>query len=231
VQYKHIFWDLDHTLWHFDLNSITSLQLVYEDCALASKGISDFSDFSTVYHDINDKMWDRFRKGFISWQDMRWKRMAKTLTHYRVFDELLAKEMGEMYLEYLPQQNALLPHALEVLDYCAGKGYAQHIITNGFESTQWQKMRNAKIDQYFGKVITSEEAMALKPEPEIYQFALQHAGAALEDSIMIGDAVDVDVKGAMDCGMSAIWFNPHASLSPQLRTHEIKSLKELMDLL
>jgi putative hydrolase of the HAD superfamily len=227
VQYKHIFWDLDHTLWHFEQNSVRSLQLVYNQCALADKGITDFNDFDAVYHQINDQMWDRFRKGFIGRQEMRWKRMAKTLMHYKIFDETLAKDMGEQYLEFLPQQNALLPYAIEILDYCAEKKCKQHIITNGFEATQWQKMRNARIDQYFDKVITSEEAMALKPKPEIYAFALQQTGADLAASIMIGDAVDVDVKGAIDFGMHAVWFNPHGLVSQQTRTHEIKSLKEL----
>jgi putative hydrolase of the HAD superfamily len=231
LPYKHIFWDLDHTLWDFETNSVQSLLATWQFFDLQSKGISDFNDFNIVYHEINDKMWDRFRKGFIGRTEMRWKRMYKTLLHYRVLDEPLAKLMGEKYLEYLPEQKALMPAAFDVLQYCASKGYKQHIITNGFETTQWQKMRNSGIDTFFEHVITSEQALALKPKPEIFEYALAKANCKVDEAIMIGDAVDVDVKGAMDFGMHAVWYNPHNLESTQAATKRIVLLEELLHFL
>jgi putative hydrolase of the HAD superfamily len=231
LRYQHIFWDLDHTLWDFETNSVQSLLATWHFFDLQSKGITDFKDFNHVYHEINDKLWDRFRKGFISRTEMRWKRMAKTLLHYKVLDEPLAKLMGEKYLEYLPEQKALMPNALELLQYCANKGYQQHMITNGFEATQWQKMRNSNIDGFFTHVITSEEAMALKPKPEIYEYATAKAKCTAAEAIMIGDAVDVDVKGAMDFGMDAVWFNPNNLVSTQASTLVIADLADLMHFL
>jgi putative hydrolase of the HAD superfamily len=205
---------------------------LYNYYKLEELGIADFEDFNIVYHEINDKLWDRFRKGFISRTEMRWKRMYKTLLHYKVPNEPLAKDMGERYLDYLPQQTHLMPHAVAILEHCRSKGFEQHIITNGFEATQWQKMRNSGIDGFFNKVITSEAAMALKPKPEIYAYALQHAGASLNSSIMIGDALAVDVKGAMDYGMAAIWFNPAGIAdASEPRTYEVHSLDELFEIL
>jgi putative hydrolase of the HAD superfamily len=226
-QYKHIFWDLDHTLWDFEKNSVAALQQVYHQFALMDKGVEDFNEFSIRYHAHNDKYWERFRKGFITREVMRWKRMYATMMDYKIVDEKLAGDMGEAYLAFLPLQINVFDNAIDILQHCADKGVQQHIITNGFEGTQMQKMTNSKMLHFFDAIITSEKAMSLKPHAPIYAFAFAKTGATIEDSVMIGDAVDVDVKGAMDVGMDAVWFNPHGLVSDQKRTHEVKELKEL----
>jgi len=93
-KYRHLFFDLDHTLWDFEANSIATLQSLHSEMALGARGIADFDDFNTIYHEINDILWDRFRKGLLSREDLRWKRMWKTLVHYRINDEKLAKDMS-----------------------------------------------------------------------------------------------------------------------------------------
>jgi putative hydrolase of the HAD superfamily len=229
--YKHIFWDLDHTLWDFEVNSVAALQLVYNHFDLAAKGVAPFDAFNKNYHEHNDKYWERFRKGFITREVMRWKRMYVTMLDYKIADEALAKQMGEAYLDFLPQQTNVFAHAIDVLEYCKAKGYAQHIITNGFEGTQIQKMQNSNLYAYFTALITSEKAMSLKPKPEIFEYAFAQTGATASDSIMIGDALDVDVLGAMQVNMPAVWFNPHGLQQDGDRTYEIKSLEELYGIL
>jgi putative hydrolase of the HAD superfamily len=198
---------------------------------LIDKGVADFNEFNIRYHAHNDKYWERFRKGFITREVMRWKRMYATMMDYKIVDEKLAGELGEAYLEFLPLQTHVFDHAIDILQHCADKGVQQHIITNGFEGTQMQKMTNSNMLHFFDAIITSEKAMSLKPNAAIYAFAFAKTGATIEDSIMIGDAVDVDVKGAMDVGMDAVWFNPHGLISNQKRTHEVKELKELFSIL
>ncbi len=231
IAYTHIFFDLDHTLWDFDTNSIDTLRAIYTQFALPQKGISDFDDFNKVYHRINDKLWDRFRKGYLSRQELRWKRMWQTLVHYRIPDEALAKQMSEAYLDILPTQTALFPHTHEVLQYLHSKSYSMHLITNGFELTQKQKLKNAALDTYFDRVITSEQAMSMKPHKQIFDYAMQHTGAKAAHSIMIGDAWDVDIVGAAQAGMHQVYFNPHKSPAPGQASFEIHSLQQLKDIL
>jgi putative hydrolase of the HAD superfamily len=230
-KYKHIFWDLDHTLWDFETNSVAALQQVYIHFNLADKGVPAFDVFNKNYHLHNDKYWERFRKGFITREVMRWKRMYVTMMDYKIADEILAKEMGEAYLDFLPQQTNIFPYAIEILEHCKAKNIPQHIITNGFENTQIQKMQNSNLYTYFNALITSEKAMSLKPKKEIFEFAFAQTGATAADSVMIGDALDVDVLGAMQIGMDAVWFNPHGLVQQGVRTYEIKSLQELFAIL
>lgn len=229
--YPVLFFDLDHTLWDFETNSVLALRTVYEETELKSKGILDFEDFNIAYHAINDKLWDRFRKGFLSREELRWKRMFQALVHYRVNDESLAKYMSEFYLEVLPQQTALFPDAKEVLQYCYDKGYQLHLITNGFEATQHQKLSNAGIHHFFDRMITSEQAMSMKPHPGIFEFAFSETGSQADQSLMIGDALDIDILGAQQVGMDQVYFNPKATAHNESPTFEIHHLNELKNIL
>jgi HAD superfamily (subfamily IA) hydrolase, TIGR02254 len=225
--YTTLFFDIDHTLWDFETNSVNTLRILYDEFCLTEKGIADFDDFNAVYHFINDQLWDRFRKGYISRQDLRWRRMWKALLHYKISDEPLAKEMSERYLEILPTQNTLFPHAKETLEYCQQKGYAMHLITNGFEKTQQQKLALSGIDIFFDKMITSEMAMTMKPQKEIFEYALSATQANSNESLMIGDALEIDVLGAKTIGMHQVFFNPKKIEHQDSPTYEIHCLSEL----
>lgn len=230
-RYHYLFFDLDHTLWDFETNSIASLNDLYEEAQLKDKGILDFNDFNLVYHQINDTLWDRFRKGLLSRQDLRWKRMWQTLLHYNINDEKLAVFMSERYLEILPTKNAVFPYAHELLDFCKEQSYQLHLITNGFEQTQLLKLKNSGMDGYFDKMITSEQAMTMKPNKEIFEYAFQQTGAHAKNSLMIGDALDVDILGAHNVGMDSVYFNPHRDDHVGNPTYEIHCLSELKPIL
>ena len=80
-----------------------------------------------------------------------------------------------------------------------------HIITNGFEEVQWVKLRNSKLLPYFKEVITSE-AVVKKPDPRIFQFALEKAGATIIESVMIGDDLNTDISGAIAVNMKVYFL-------------------------
>jgi len=230
-KYTSLFFDLDHTLWDFEKNSIATLSILFNEIDLPSKGIPDFDDFNIVYHEINEKLWSRFRKGFLSREDLRWKRMFQTLVHYKVHNEALAIQMSERYLEILPAQTNIFPHCIELMEYCVAKGYDIHMITNGFELTQQLKLKNSLLEKYFKRMITSEQAMSIKPEKEIFEYALRETNSDVKTSLMIGDALDIDVLGAQRVGMDQVYFNPKRIAHQEKPTFEIESLHELFSII
>ncbi|MFM1968907.1 MAG: hypothetical protein RL152_284 [Bacteroidota bacterium] len=167
-KYDQLFFDLDHTIWDFDSNSEATLLDLFHELKLNERATADFHHFHTTYHHHNEIYWDRFRKGYINREELRWKRMWRTLVDYKITDEALAKEMSERYLDILPTKTNLFPHCMEVLTYLQEKGYPMHLITNGFEKTQHQKIKNCGIDHYFTHVITSEQAGIMKPHAAIF---------------------------------------------------------------
>lgn len=231
MKYKHLFFDLDHTLWDFETNEQETLLELYNSHALESRGIPSFEAFSVSYVDHNERLWDRFRKGFITRRELRDKRFRLTLVDFKIGDEKLTQKISEEFLEILPYKKALFPEAKETLEYLAAKDYPMHMITNGFEETQLLKMKNSGIDQFFTHIITSELAGSLKPYREIFDFAIGRAGTSATESIMIGDAMELDIKGAHGVGMDQVYFNPAKPPVDFQPTYVINHLKELRNIL
>jgi len=227
MKYRHLFFDLDHTLWDFETNSKETLHEVYQAHKLHETITPDFDTFYQRYSFHNKRLWDRYHHGFIKQEELRWKRMWHTLLEYKIGDEKLSKEMSGEYLQILPFKTKLFPYTIEIIEYLIAKNYVLHLITNGFEEVQWGKLRNSQIDHYFKEVITSEKAMSLKPHKEIFEYALQAAKASKAESIMIGDNLDADIRGAMEAGLDTVFVN-HIGEKTELKpTYIIHHLKEL----
>jgi putative hydrolase of the HAD superfamily len=227
MQYKHLFFDLDHTLWDFEANSRQTLEEMYHSLGLAERGVDDFGRFHERYIVHNDKLWERYRNGYIKVDELRWKRMWLTLLDFKIGDEPLARKMAELFLDALPTRRLLFPYTKEILTYLKGKGYQLHLITNGFEKTQHSKLRYSGLDHYFTEVITSEGSNSLKPHKEIFEYAIRRAGAVPEESIMLGDSIEVDIQGAAGAGIDQVYVN-HLGVDPDFTpTYMVRSLKEL----
>jgi putative hydrolase of the HAD superfamily len=227
MQYKHLFFDLDHTLWDFEANSRQTLEELYHSLRLAERGIEDFDRFHKCYIVHNDKLWERYRNGYIKVDELRWKRMWLTLLDFKIGDEPLARKMDVLFLDALPTRRILFPYTVEILTYLKEKGYRLHLITNGFQKTQLSKLEHAGLSDYFTEVITSEGSNSLKPHKEIFEYAFRRAGALPEESIMLGDNIEVDIQGAINAGIDQVYVN-HLRQEPALRpTYTVHSLKEL----
>ena len=157
--------------------------------------------------------------------------MWLTLLDFRIADDDLTREMSDRFLSLLPTRTILFPDTKEVLNYLRDKGYGLHLITNGFEKTQHSKLQHSGLDVYFKNVITSEGSNSIKPQPRIFEYALEQAGATVGESIMIGDTLDVDVAGAMGVGMDQVHVNYNDLQQDLEPTYTIRTLKELKDIL
>ena len=231
MPYKDLFFDLDHTIWDFELNSKETLWDLHLKYELEAKGINNFDEFYSIYSVHNHKLWDRYTKGFIKQEELRWKRIYLSLLDYKIADEALSKEMSVDYLDILPNKKNLFPYTIEILEYLKSKDYSMHLITNGFESVQFKKIKNSNLADYFTEVITSEASNSLKPNKEIFEYALKASNAKLETSIMIGDNESADIQGAINAGMDSIFVN-HLQIQPTVpATHTIIHLKELENIL
>lgn len=228
MKYKQLFFDLDHTLWDFDANARATLQQLHIDLDLPEKGIHDFDAFYRNYLAHNERLWARYRNGYIKQEELRLKRMWLTLLDFKVANEALARQLSELFLQLLPSRTLLFPDTIEVLQYLKGKGYHMALITNGFEKIQHSKIKASGLDSFFSDVFTSESCNSLKPQKEIFEFAMNQTGATPAESIMIGDSIEVDIQGAINAGMDQIHVNyidsPQEGVTP---TYTVRTLKEL----
>jgi len=227
MKYKHLFFDLDHTLWDFDANAKSTLTDLYALFELDTKVAAPFDDFYRKYLYHNEILWEKYHNGLISADDLKWKRMWRTLLDFKIGDEVLSRQLSAKFLELLPTKKILFPHTTELLDYLLDKKYTLHLITNGFEKTQWSKITNSGLAKYFTHMITSETSNSLKPKKEIFEYAMNKAGASLKESIMIGDNLEADIQGAINAGMDSVFVNHINATSHLQPTYTIYHLKEL----
>lgn len=231
MKYQHLFFDLDHTLWDFDANAQESLTELYQHFKLESKAIGTFNEFYLIYLNHNATLWNRFEKGYITVEELKWKRMWRTLLDFQIADEKLSKDMSEYFLEILPTKKKVFEYTYEILDYLTQKNYSLHLLTNGFEKTQRIKLESANLTKYFKSIVTSEISNSVKPKKEIFEYALKKAKGKMEESIMIGDNLNADILGAKNAGMDSIFVNHINAVCCEEPTYTIHYLKELESIL
>ncbi len=199
-----IFFDLDHTLWDFDRNSSLAFQKVFE----THKIQLDLTEFLKVYEPINLNYWKLYRDEVITKQQLRRGRLNDAFKLIELeFSQEIIDQLAISYIDFLPHNNHLFPGTFELLEYLK-PNYKLHIITNGFEEVQFKKLNNSKIQSYFASVTNSERVGVKKPNPKIFNYALDQAMTIPERSVMIGDNIEADIHGAKAVGMHTIFFNP-----------------------
>jgi len=228
--YKHIFFDLDRTLWHFDENSRKVLNDIYINFKLNSI-IKSPEQFINKYQEINERLWSLYRDDKVTKDELRWKRFYNTLMYFKIDNNYtMANEIGNYYITNSPKQTLLFPHTIEVLDYLIKK-YKLHIITNGFEEVQYIKLTESGLLKYFDVIILSEKVGVKKPHPYIFKKAFSESGAKSNNSIMIGDDLYADIYGAQRVKMDSIYFNFNKKKHDKVIDREINCLSELYEIL
>lgn len=227
MKYRHIFFDLDHTLWDFDSNAKDCLKDIYEHYNLRGRAIESFEEFHSVYVAHNATLWSRFEKGYIGIDELKWRRMWRTLLDFKIADEKLSKELSAFYMESLPKKDKVFDYTFEILTYLTDKGYQLHLLTNGFEETQRGKLASSKLQPYFKEIITSEISNSMKPKKEIFEYAMKKTGGCNKTSIMIGDNLNADIAGALNAGMDCVFVNHNAKDVKAKSTFAVQHLKEL----
>ncbi|MDD2636364.1 MAG: YjjG family noncanonical pyrimidine nucleotidase [Bacteroidales bacterium] len=228
MKYKHIFFDLDRTIWDFDANSLETIQEIFTKHKLIR--YSTFNDFHKIYREINDNLWRDYRDNKITKDELSWQRFYLTNKYFGNINESLSKSMSKDYISISPTKTQMLPNAIPTLEYLQKK-YKLHIITNGFTDVQYNKLENCGIKKYFNSIFTSEEVGCNKPNTKFFNYSLLKTGANTSNSIVIGDDIEVDIKGASAVGIDTIWFNPNNKKTIFNSSFEIKSLEELKNIL
>ena len=232
MAYKHLFFDLDHTLWDFERNSAECLADIYETFDLKGLNISNLETFQKEFSVVNRHQWSLLEKNLITHEDLRRRRFQETLENLGVKDlkKSFGLEINEYFLELLPKMAHLIEGAVDVLEYLLPK-YELHIISNGWQDIQVNKMKSSEIHHYFGEIITNELAGTRKPDRGIFDYAIDITKANLVESLMIGDNYEADILGAINVNMDTVFYNPENISTGQKPTFNINKLVELKEIL
>ncbi|RQO67648.1 noncanonical pyrimidine nucleotidase, YjjG family [Pedobacter sp. KBW06] len=225
---KHIFFDLDHTIWDFDRNAEETLTELYAQYQLESLGLRSSREFIDTYTENNQLLWAEYHLGKITKETLRSERFSKTFIQLGIQPSHIPSQFEDDYVRLTPTRTNLFEGSEKVLTYLQKK-YTLHIISNGFKESTLTKMDKSGLNPYFANVIISEDVGVNKPDKAIFEYALQKAAAQKEESIMIGDSLEADIRGAQDYGMKAIYFNPMNKEKPEDVLWQITHLEELLN--
>ncbi|MBC8052993.1 MAG: noncanonical pyrimidine nucleotidase, YjjG family [Sphingobacteriaceae bacterium] len=228
--FRHIFFDLDHTLWDFDRNAEETLHELYQAYSLEALGVSCPHTFIETYTRNNHLLWADYHLGKISKEQLRSTRFSTTFLELGLPVESIPTAFEEDYVRICPTKTNLFPQAHETLTYLHKK-YELHLISNGFKESTELKIEVTGLAKYFKNIVISEVIGVNKPDKAIFEFALNSAKATKKESLMIGDSVEADIRGAMSFGIEAIYFNPLNKQKPEDVKNQITRLDELIGIL
>jgi putative hydrolase of the HAD superfamily len=203
-----IFFDLDNTLWDFKKSSNLALKETFSSFGLIAE-FKNYLIFHKIYSHHNQRMWSMYYNNAISRKDLMVNRFKATIKERGIIDDELTEDMNRMYMNLCHKYTSLFPNTLETLQYLVQKNYRCHAISNGFGEVQYKKIELCGLTDYLDTITCSEDLGICKPHKGIFQHALSKAGAELESSIMVGDDVNTDIKGALNFGLRAF----HLSLT------------------
>jgi putative hydrolase of the HAD superfamily len=228
-KYKVLFFDLDRTLWDYRSNSEQTLKDLVNK--YTPELIEKFDEFLATFYDVNENLWLEYRDGRLSKEKLSTQRFIDSFKRLGVNAETFAGEFSIDYIKESPNKTKLFPKTIETLEYLKKAGYRMFLLTNGFVEVQKVKIRDSKLEPFFEKMITSEEAGYQKPHKKIFEFALKIVKAKKCDCLMIGDDLESDIVGAKNFGIDTVFFNPAGLIHNNTSTFEIKLLDELLKFL
>jgi putative hydrolase of the HAD superfamily len=230
MPYKHLLFDLDHTLWDFEKNSRETLLELYDSYNFKKYSKFDSYDFLQKFKEVNTTLWELYDRNDIDRMYIRKNRFKMVFTQLGLKEQDVPPDISDVYLSICPTKSNVIPDTFEVLDYLKGK-YHMHIITNGFDDIQDTKLNSSNLRSYFDKIFTSEAVGFKKPSKEMFEKAVELIGTRKKSCVMIGDNIETDIKGALNASLDVIFFNPdHIAHDLQLN-YEIHRLLELKTIL
>ena len=230
TRYRTVFIDLDDTLYDFSAASRASFNETY-DLLGYNRFFDSFEHYVSLYKPRNLELWGLYGDGKITKQELNRIRFSYPLEAVGVHDSELAARFCAEALRRIPTKDCLIPGAVELLEYLHPK-YKLYILSNGFKELQSHKMRTTGILHFFSDLVLSDDIGVNKPHPQLFMHALERAGATAEESIMIGDMFETDIKGAANVGIDQIFYNHQsAGQLPFAPTFVVNVLDEIKDIL
>lgn len=237
----HLLIDLDRTLWDFDGNADRTYKAMFEQFGLEQLCHVDFNTFHERYRQINDVLWEAYRNGTVTKEQLSLRRFSYTLAAFGCDSNSpdiirLSLRMADYYVIEGTKQTGLMPGTSDLLEWLSKHKdrFSLSVITNGFSEAQIPKMRTSGIDRYFSHFFLSEDLGFMKPDRRFFEAVIHQLDVPATQCLVIGDDYRVDIAGAQSVGIPQVWYNPKSVALPAgmpRPTFEISHLSQLIELL
>ncbi len=204
---RHIFFDLDNTLWDHRKNAWLTIKELYIKEEVEAKFQLNFDRFYNAFFEVNENLWALIRDAKIDKAYLRQHRFYDSFLIFGIDDMEMSQRFEMQFLDEILSYNHLVDGTEEILHYLQKKNYSLHVISNGFEEVTHRKMEMSGIKKFFSTITSADEINIRKPQPELFQYAFDKSDATKENAVMIGDDWIADIIGAKDFGLHSIFLD------------------------
>lgn len=226
MNYRYLLFDADDTLFDFPQASAHAFDVM---CSLHN--IPNTPDVYQLYHDINRVLWRAFDRGEVT------KEYVTLERYVRFLDALgLDRDPAQCNRDYLTALGSgvyPLPYAEEVCRELRQRGHQMYLVTNAVASVQRSRLKGSVFSDFFLEAFISEEAGASKPDKRYYDYVLSRLPEiTAENTLVIGDSLATDIRGANNAGLPCCWYNPEGKVLPEdlHADYIISDLRQLLEL-
>ncbi len=226
---RAVSFDVDGTLWDFDMVMRRSLQeTLLELGRLRPEGAAGLTVERVI--EIRDRVYEERRGSVTDLIAIRREgfREALRVTSGGSNDEELASHLTDVYLHHRYAQEVPFEDVAPTLEALRGR-YKLGVLSNG---NSYPKQLGLEDVISFG-VFSQDHGGVEKPDPRLFQIAIEEAGCSPGEFVHVGDSLESDVNGARNAGVRSVWINRNGDENGAgvEADAEISSLRELLVLL
>ena len=222
-----ILFDLDDTL--FDHMATARAALAATAAARPTLQGVPGEELYQRYSDLLEELHPLVMTGQLSYLAARERRFQQLLAPYeRAVSAADSRRVAEQHYGHYQRLRRPVAGARAVLQRLK-PAHKIGIVTNNRTEEQREKLRFLGIDTLVDALITSEAVGVLKPDPAIYQEALQRLGACPAETVMVGDNWQADVVGALGVGIRPVWLNRTGAARLLPHVAELTSLEPVAE--
>lgn len=226
MKYVYLLFDADDTLFDFPKASSKAFSKMCQ-----ANDIPCSEEVYQLYHGINVELWAAFDRGELTKEFITRERYVRFLRALKLDRDPV--QCNRDYLSGLGEGVYPLPHAEAVCRELRDRGHHMYIITNAVASVQRSRLRGSVFGELFEAAFISEEAGAAKPSKAYFDYVRRQLPAmSAENTLVIGDSLSTDMRGANNAGLPCCWFNPAGKPGTEgLRIdYEISDLRQLLEI-